>query len=62
MQSNQAKPKRIPLGLQTFSEVRELGCAYVDKTHLAVKLAEEGKFYFLARPRRFGKSLFLYAA
>ena len=59
MQSNQAKPKRIPLGLQTFSEVRELGCAYVDKTHLAVKLAEEGKVYFLARPRRFGKSLFL---
>ena len=55
----QAKPKRIPLGLQTFSEVRELGCAYVDKTHLAVKLAEEGKVYFLARPRRFGKSLFL---
>ena len=59
MQSNQAKPKRIPLGLQTFSEVRELGCAYVDKTHLAVRLAEEGKVYFLARPRRFGKSLFL---
>ena len=59
MQSNQAKPKRIPLGLQTFSEVRELGCAYVDKTHLAIRLAEEGKVYFLARPRRFGKSLFL---
>ena len=59
MQSNQAKPKRIPLGLQTFSEVRELACAYVDKTHLAVKLADEGKVYFLARPRRFGKSLFL---
>ena len=59
MRLNEAKPKRIPLGLQTFSEVRELGCAYVDKTHLAVKLAEEGKVYFLARPRRFGKSLFL---
>ena len=59
MRSNEAKPKRIPLGLQTFSEVRELGCAYVDKTHSAVKLAEEGKVYFLARPRRFGKSLFL---
>ena len=59
MRSNEAKPKRIPLGLQTFSEVRELACAYVDKTHLAVKLAEEGKVYFLARPRRFGKSLFL---
>ena len=50
---------RLPLGLQTFAEVRELGCAYVDKTPLAVKLANEGKFYFLTRPRRFGKSLFL---
>ena len=50
---------RLPLGRQTFSEVRELQCAYVDKTPLALKLAEEGKVYFLARPRRFGKSLFL---
>ena len=50
---------RIPLGLQTFSEVRELGCAYVDKTAFAIKMANEGKMYFLARPRRFGKSLFL---
>ena len=50
---------RLPLGMQTFSEVRELRCAYVDKTPLAVKLAESGKMYFLARPRRFGKSLFL---
>ena len=50
---------RLPLGMQTFSEVRELRCAYVDKTPLAVNLAESGKMYFLARPRRFGKSLFL---
>ena len=50
---------RLPLGLQTFSEVRKLNCAYVDKTPMAIKLANEGKFYFLARPRRFGKSLFL---
>ena len=49
----------LPIGLQTFAEVRELQCAYVDKTELALKLAAEGKFYFLARPRRFGKSLFL---
>ena len=47
------------MGLQTFAEVRELGCAYVDKTPLTVKMANEGKLYFLARPRRFGKSLFL---
>ena len=45
--------------MQTFSEVRELKCAYVDKTPHAIKLAESGKMYFLARPRRFGKSLFL---
>ena len=50
---------RLPLGMQTFSEVRELECAYVDKTPLAIKLADSGKMYFLARPRRFGKSLFL---
>ena len=49
----------LPIGLQTFAEVRELQCAYVDKTELVIKLAAEGKFYFLARPRRFGKSLFL---
>ena len=53
------KVARLPLGRQTFSEVRELQCAYVDKTPLALKLAKEGKVYFLARPRRFGKSLFL---
>ncbi len=53
------KTARLPIGLQTFSEVRKLNCAYVDKTPMAVKLANEGKFYFLARPRRFGKSLFL---
>ena len=57
MPSNKAA--RLPLGLQAFSEVRKLNCAYVDKTAMAVKLANEGKFYFLARPRRFGKSLFL---
>ena len=38
---------RLPLGMHTFSEVRELRCAYVDKTPLAVKLAESGKMYFL---------------
>ena len=53
------KTTRLPLGIQSFAEVRELRCAYVDKTPLALKLATEGKFYFLARPRRFGKSLFL---
>ena len=52
-------PAPLPLGLQTFDEVREGGCAYVDKTPHALKLVKSGKLYFLARPRRFGKSLFL---
>ena len=50
---------KLPLGLQSFAEVRKLQCVYVDKTPLALKLIEDGKFYFLSRPRRFGKSLFL---
>ena len=50
---------RLPLGIQSFAEVRKWQCAYVDKTPLALKLIKDGKFYFLSRPRRFGKSLFL---
>ena len=50
---------RLPLGLQTFSEVRGGGFVYVDKTSHALQLVASGKLYFLARPRRFGKSLFL---
>ena len=53
------KVAQLPIGLQTFAEVREGGFAYVDKTPYALKLIESGKVYFLARPRRFGKSLFL---
>ena len=49
----------LPLGLQTFAEVREGAYAYVDKTPYALQLIASGKLYFLARPRRFGKSLFL---
>ena len=50
---------KLPLGLQTFAKVREGGFAYVDKTPLAIDLADAAGVYFLARPRRFGKSLFL---
>ena len=50
---------QLPIGRQTFAEVREGGFVYVDKTAYALKLANAGKMYFLARPRRFGKSLFL---
>ncbi|MBD1401895.1 AAA family ATPase, partial [Pelovirga terrestris] len=48
---------KLPIGIQTFSEIREEGYAYVDKTPLIHRLVTEGKYYFLSRPRRFGKSL-----
>lgn len=51
--------KKLPIGIQTFREIREDNCYYVDKTPFALKLIEQGKYYFLSRPRRFGKSLFL---
>ena len=51
--------RRLPVGIQTFRKVREEGCYYVDKTAHAARLVEEGAHYFLSRPRRFGKSLFL---
>ncbi len=51
--------KELPIGIQTFREIRENGHYYVDKTDLALRLVREGKHYFLSRPRRFGKSLFL---
>ena len=55
-----ALPRRkLPIGIQTFARIREDGCYYVDKTGFALKLATEGTHYFLSRPRRFGKSLFL---
>ena len=45
--------------MQTFRELRERDCYYVDKTAYVERLLREGKHYFLSRPRRFGKSLFL---
>ncbi len=51
--------KKLPIGIQTFREIREEGYYYVDKTAWAQRLQAEGKHYFLSRPRRFGKSLFL---
>lgn len=46
-----------PIGTQSFSNIRDGGFAYVDKTRLVYQLASTGKYYFLSRPRRFGKSL-----
>ena len=51
--------RRLPIGMQTFRELREQNCYYVDKTPYIQRLLDEGKHYFLSRPRRFGKSLFL---
>ena len=50
---------KYPIGIQNFGEVRRDGYVYVDKTALMHKLVAEGKYYFLSRPRRFGKSLLL---
>ncbi len=50
---------KYPIGIQNFGEVRRDGYAYVDKTALMYKMVTEGKYYFLSRPRRFGKSLML---
>ena len=51
--------RRLPIGIQTFREIRERDCYYVDKTGYAARLIDQGKHYFLSRPRRFGKSLFV---
>ena len=51
--------RKLPLGIQNFREIREDGCYYVDKTAYIERLIDEGKHYFLSRPRRFGKSLFV---
>ena len=50
---------KYPIGLQDFQGLREDGYAYVDKTAFVYELAQTGKYYFLSRPRRFGKSLFI---
>ena len=51
--------RTLPIGMQTFREVRERDCYYVDKTAWIRRLLDKGKHYFLSRPRRFGKSLLL---
>lgn len=48
-----------PIGVQNFEKLRESGYLYVDKTALLYRLVTHGSYYFLSRPRRFGKSLLL---
>ncbi len=50
---------KYPVGVQSFSEIREKGFVYVDKTSYIHRLITTGKYIFLSRPRRFGKSLLL---
>ena len=51
--------RKLPIGIQSFESLRTDGYLYVDKTRYIHKLVHSGKQYFLSRPRRFGKSLFL---
>lgn len=48
-----------PVGIQNFEDLRSRGYIYVDKTSLLYNLVQTGKYYFLSRPRRFGKSLMI---
>jgi hypothetical protein len=51
--------QKYPIGIQDFGELRRGGYVYIDKTADIFRLVDQGKFYFLSRPRRFGKSLLL---
>lgn len=50
---------KYPIGIQNFESLRNDGYVYVDKTALIYRLVNEGRYYFLSRPRRFGKSLLI---
>jgi len=51
--------QKLPIGIQHFDDIRTRNLLYVDKTEVIYRLTESGKFFFLSRPRRFGKSLTL---
>ena len=51
--------KKLPIGIQSFSEIVNKGYLYIDKTERIAELLNSGKYFFLSRPRRFGKSLLL---
>ncbi len=54
-----SEKRKLPIGIQSLQKLRAEGCYYVDKTPLALQMVASGSYYFLSRPRRFGKSLFL---
>jgi hypothetical protein len=49
--------KKLPIGIQTFKKIVQENCVYIDKTPQILKLVQSGDYFFLSRPRRFGKSL-----
>ena len=51
--------QKLPIGIQNFESLRKDGYCYIDKTAIVYKLVQYGRYYFLSRPRRFGKSLLL---
>lgn len=51
--------RKLPIGVQTFENIRNDNYLYVDKTAFVWRMVNQGKPYFLSRPRRFGKSLLL---
>ena len=51
--------EKYPIGQQSFEVLRDKGYVYVDKPRFIEEILEGSQYYFLARPRRFGKSLFL---
>ena len=51
--------RNYPVGIQNFEKIRSGNYCYIDKTELIYKLVKSGQYYFLSRPRRFGKSLLI---
>lgn len=54
-----SKALKLPVGIQEFEKLRNEGYTYLDKTPLIWKMVNQGCYYFLSRPRRFGKSLLM---
>ena len=59
LQQNQAKMKGLPIGIQTLEKIVKNNYVYIDKTEWVYKMISNPLYYFLSRPRRFGKSLLL---
>ena len=51
--------RKLPIGIQDFEKLRKDNCLYIDKTQYVYQLGQTSSPYFLGRPRRFGKSLFI---